>query len=95
MVETLKELTLTFEPFKSDEVLRVTLRVERGVPFVSSTWPALVVLWLSRRYSVISSYFSVIGDRSFVVVALIRCDKDFFRYWSYRSLLDYVKRIVK
>lgn len=95
MVEALKELTLTFESFKSDEVLRVTLRVGRNVPFVSSTWPSLVVLWLSRRYTVITSYFSLVGDDSFVVSALIRSDKEFFRQWSSNSLLEYVRRIVK
>lgn len=94
MVETLKNVSLTYEPF-SNEVLRVSLEVGRSVPYVSSTWPSLIILWLSRRYSVISSCFSMIGDSSFSVTALIICDKEFFRQWSYRPLREYVRRIVK
>ena len=95
MVETLKEVTLLYEPFKKDEVLRVTLKATRSVPYISSEWPSRVILWLSRRYHVISCYFAISGDSSFTVTALIVSDKDFFRQWSHNSLLEYVRRIVR
>lgn len=95
MVETLKKVALSYEPFKKDEILRVSLKVVRNVPYVSSEWPSRVILWLSRRYHVVSSYFALSGDDAFVLTALIVCDEDFFRYWSHNSLLDYVRRIVK
>lgn len=94
-METLKNVSLTLSPVKADEVLRVTLKVERNVPYVSSTWPSLIILWLSRRYHIVASYFSQSGDNSFSVTAIIICDEEFFRQWSYRPLRDYVKRIVK
>lgn len=95
MVDTLKKVTLRYESFKEDEILRVTLEVVRTVPYISSEWPSRIMLWLSRRYHVESSHFAMSGDCSFVLVALLRCDKDFFRYWSYNSLLEYVRRIIK
>lgn len=95
MVETLDEVTLSYEPFKEDKVLRVKLKVTCNVPYVSSEWPSRVVLWLSRRYHVISSYFAISGVNSFTVTALILCDKEVFHYWSRNSLLEYVRRIVK
>lgn len=95
MVETLKEVTLSYEPFKKDEILRVSLKVVRNVPYISSEWPSRVILWLSRRYHVVSSYFALSGDNTFVLTALIVSDEDFFRYWSHNSLLEYVRRIVK
>jgi hypothetical protein len=95
MVETLEKVTLDYEPFKKDEILRVRLKVVRNVPYISSEWPSRVILWLSRRYHVVSSYFSVSEHNSFVLAALIVSDEDFFRYWSHNSLLEYVRRIVK
>lgn len=95
MVESLKEVTLCYEPFKEDEVLRVNLKVVRNVPYISSEWPSRVTLWLSRRYHVISSYFTMVGNDTFVLSALIICDKGFFRQWSHASLLEYVRRIIK
>jgi len=95
MVETLKKVTLSYEPFKKDEILRVSLKVVRNVPYISSEWPSRVLLWLSRRYHVVSSYFALLGDDTFSLTALIVSDKDFFRCWSYHSLLEYVRRIVK
>lgn len=95
MVETLKKVSLNYEPFKKDEVLRITLEVIRNVPYISSEWPSRIILWLSRRYHLISSYFTMSGDNSFKIIVLAICDKDFFRYWSHESLLEYVRRIVK
>jgi len=95
MVETLKQVTLSYEPFKKDELLRVNLKVVRNVPYISSEWPSRVILWLSRRYHVVSSYFALSGNDSFILTALIVSDEEFFRYWSYNSLLEYVRRIVK
>lgn len=95
MVETLKKVTLRYDSFKEDEILRVTLTVVRAVPYISSEWPSRIILWLSRRYHVEASYFALSGDCSFTLVALFRCDKYFFRQWSHDSLLDYVRRIVK
>ncbi len=95
MVETLKNVTLRYEPFKKDEILRVTLEVVRSVPYISSEWPSRIILWLSRRYHIEASHFAMSGYNSFILVALVRCDKDFFRYWSHNSLLEYVRRIVK
>lgn len=95
MVESLKKVTLDYNPFKKGEVLRITLEVTRNVPYISSEWPSRIILWLSRRYHLISSYFTLSGDDSFTVVVLAICDEDFFRYWSHESLLDYVRRIVK
>ena len=95
MVETLKEVTLNYEPFKTDEVLRISLKVVRNVPYISSEWPSRVILWLSRRYHVVSSYFTMSGNDSFILTALVVCEKDFFRRWSHNSLLEYVRRIVK
>lgn len=95
MVETLKEVILSYEPFKEDEVLRVSLKVVRNVPYVSSEWPSRVILWLSRRYHVISAYFTLSRDNSFILTALIVSNKDFFRTWSHNSLIEYVRRIVK
>lgn len=95
MVETLKKVTLSYEPFKDDEILRVKIKVERSVPYISSEWPSRVVLWLSRRHYLISSYFALSGSNSFTVIVLVRCDEDFFRYWTHNSLLEYVRRIVK
>lgn len=95
MVKTLKKVILRYEPFKEDEILRVTLVVFRTVPYVSSEWPSRIILWLSRRYFVEASHFAMSGEDSFTLVALLRCDKDFFRHWSHNSLLDYVRRIVK
>lgn len=95
MVETLKKVTLSYEPFKKDEILRVSLKVVRNVPYISSEWPSRVILWLSRRYHVASSYFALSGDDTFVLTALIVSDEDFFRCWSRNSLLEYVRRIVK
>lgn len=95
MVETLKKVSVSYEPFKEDEILRVNLKVERNVPYISSEWPSRVVLWLSRRYHVVSVYFAMSGDDAFILTALIVCDKDYFRYWSHNALVDYVRRIVK
>ena len=94
-METLKKVTLDYEPFKKDEVLRVTLKVERNVPYISSEWPSCLILWLSRRYHVTNAYFYIQGDNAFFLNVFILCDKDFFRYWSHNSLLEYVRRIVK
>lgn len=95
MVETLEEVTLRYEPFKEGGILRVRLEVVRNVPYISSEWPSRIILWLSRRYHVDGVFFSMSSDSSFILVALIRSDKDFFRCWSYNSLLEYVRRIVK
>jgi hypothetical protein len=95
MVETLKKVILRYESFKEDEILRVTLEVIRTVPYISSEWPSRIILWLSRRYHVEASHFAMSGDCTFTLVALLRCDKDFFRQWSHNSLLEYVRRIVK
>lgn len=95
MVETLKEVILSYEPFKEDEVLRVSLKVVRNAPYISSEWPSRVILWLSRRYHVISAYFTLSGDDSFILTAFIVSGKDFFRAWSHNSLIEYVRRIVK
>lgn len=95
MVETLKKVTLRYESFKEDEILRVTLAVVRTVPYISSEWPSRIILWLSRRYHVEASHFAMSGDGSFILVALLRCDRDFFCQWSHNPLLDYVRRIVK
>lgn len=94
-METLKNVFLDYEPFKNDEVLRVTLKVERNVPYISSEWPSRLILWLSRRYHVTTAYFYILGDNAFFLNVFILCDKDFFRYWSHNSLLEYVRRIVK
>lgn len=95
MDETLKKVALDYEPFKKDEILRVNLKVVRNVPYISSEWPSRIILWLSRRYRVVTSYFTLFGDDSFVLTVLIVSDVDFFRYWSHNSLLEYVRRIVK
>lgn len=95
MVETLKKVALNYEPFKTDEVLRITLEVSRNVPYISSEWPSRIILWLSRRHHLISSYFTISGDSSFTIIVLAICDKDSFRYWSHESLIEYVRRIVK
>lgn len=94
-METLKKVTLNYDPFKKDEVLRLTLKVERNVPYISSEWPSRLILWLSRRYHVTSAYFAIQGDNAFLLVAFVICDKDFFRQWSHDALLDYVRRIVR
>lgn len=93
-MKTLKKVTLDYNPL-TDEVLRVTLKVERNVPYISSEWPSRLILWLSRRYHVTSAIFALEGDNSFSLNALIICDRDFFRQWSHNSLLEYVGRIVK
>lgn len=95
MVETLKKVTLDCNSFKKDEVLRITLEVSRNVPYISSEWPSRIILWLSRRYHLISSYFTLSGNDTFTVIVLAICDEAFFRYWSRESLLEYVRRIVK
>lgn len=95
MVDSLKNVALSYEPFSKGEILRVSLKVVRNVPYISSEWPSRVILWLSRRYHVVSSYFSILDYDSFVLTALIVSDEDFFRCWSYNSLLEYVRRIVK
>ncbi len=95
MVETLEKVSISYEPFKKDEVLRVNLKVERKVPYISSEWPSRVILWLSRRYHVILAYFAMSGDNAFVLTALIVCDEVYFRKWSHNALLEYVRRIVK
>ena len=95
MVETVKKVTLGYESFKKDELLRVSLKVERKVPYISSEWPSRIILWLSRRYHVVVSYFAMSGDNSFTLTAIIVSDEDFFRRWSHNSLLEYVRRIVK
>ena len=95
MVKTLKSVTLDYEPFKKDEVLRVCLHVERSVPYISSEWPSRLILWLSRRYHVTTAYYCIHGDNAFTLNVLILCNKDFFRYWSHNSFLEYVRRIVK
>ena len=94
-METLKKVTLNYEPFKKDEVLRVRLKVERNVPYISSEWPSRLILWLSRRYHVTAAYFAIQGDNSFLLTVFLLCDKDFFYRWSHYSLLEYVRRIVK
>lgn len=94
MVETLNKVTLDFEPFKEDELLRVRLKVVRDAPYISSEWPSRVILWLSRRYHVVASCFSISGDNSFSLSAVLVSDKEFFREWSYNSLLEYVRRLV-
>lgn len=95
MVETVKKVTLGYQSFKKDELLRVSLKVERKVPYISSEWPSRILLWLSRRYHVVTSYFAMSGDNCFILTAIIVSDEDFFRRWSHNSLLDYVGRIVK
>nr|DAL55226.1 MAG TPA_asm: hypothetical protein [Microviridae sp.] len=95
MVEDLKSVKLEYEPFKQDEILRVNLMVVRNVLYISSEWPARVILWLSRRYHIVSFYSSMLGEDSFILTALIVCDKDYFRRWSHNPLLEYVRRIVK
>jgi len=95
MVETLKKVNLTYSPFSSEGILRVRLEVVRKVPYISSEWPSRILLWLSRRYHVILSSFSMLGDDSFTLVALIVCDEDYFRQWSRNSLLDYVSGLIK
>lgn len=95
MVETVKKVTLGYESFKMDELLRVRLKVERNIPYISSEWPSRIILWLSRRYHVVASYFAMSGDNSFILTAIIVSDEDFFRRWSHNSLLEYVRRIVK
>lgn len=95
MVETEKKVTLGYETFRKDLLLRVSLKVERKVPYISSEWPSLIMLWLSRRYHIVTSYFAMSGDNSFILTAIIVSDKDFFRRWSHNSLLEYVRRIVK
>ena len=95
MVESLKDVALSYEPFTKGDILRVRLKVVRNVPYISSEWPSRVILWLSRRYHVISSYFALSGDNTFVLTALLVSDEDFFRRWSHNSLLEYVRRIVK
>lgn len=94
-METLKKVILRYESFKEDELLRVTLVVVRTVPYISSEWPSRIILWLSRRYHLEASHFATTGENSFIVVALLRCEKDFFHKWSHNALLDYVRRIVK
>lgn len=93
-MKTLKKVTLDYKPL-TDEVLRVTLKVERYVPYISSEWPSRLVLWLSRRYHVTSAIFAIEGSNAFSLIVLILCEKDFFRYWSHNSFLEYVRRIVK
>ena len=95
MFETLKKVLLLYEPFKGDEILHITLKVVRNVPYISSEWPSRIILWLSRRYHVISVYSGIQGNNSFFVNAFIVCDKDFFRQWSYNPLIAYVRRVVK
>lgn len=97
MVENLKKVTLCYEPFSEGEVdvLRVILKVSRVVPYVSSVWPSRVILWLSRRYHVISSYFAIQNSDSFILTSLIICDKDYFRCWSHKALLGYVRSLIK
>lgn len=95
MVETLKKVILSYEPFKADEVLRLSLKVERSVPYISSDWPSRLILWLSRRYHVTTAYFAIKGDNAFFLNAFILCDKDFFRQWSHNAFLQYVRQIVK
>lgn len=95
MVETVKKVTLGYKSFRKDELLRVSLKVERNVPYISSEWPSRILFWLSRRYHVLTSYFAMSGDNSFILTAIIVSDEDFFRRWSYNSLLEYVRRIVK
>lgn len=95
MVETLKKVSLSYEPFKADEVLRLSLKVERSVPYISSEWPSRLILWLSRRYHVTTAYFAINGDNAFSLNAFILCDKDFFRQWSHNAFLQYVRQIVK
>lgn len=95
MVETVKKVILDYKSFKKDELLRVSLKVERDVPYISSEWPSRIILWLSRRYHVVTSYFAMSGDNSFILTAIIISDEDFFRRWSHNALLDYVRRIVK
>lgn len=95
MVETLKEVILSYESFKADEVLRLSLQVDCNVPHISSEWPSRLISWLSRRYHVTTAYFSIQGGNTFFLNALILCDKDFFREWSHNSFLEYVRRIIK
>lgn len=94
-METLKKVTLRYESFKDDELLRLSLEVVRTVPYISSEWPSRIILWLSRRYHLEASQFAMTGENSFIVVALLRCDSDFFRRWSHNALHRYVRRIVK
>lgn len=94
-MNTLKNVILSYEPFKGDDVLRISLKVERNVPYISSEWPSRLILWLSRRYHVTTAYFAFQGESAFFINAFIICDKDFFRQWSHDSLLEYVRRIVK
>lgn len=93
-MKTLKKVTLDYKPF-TKEVLRVTLKVERSLPYISSEWPSRLILWLSRRYHVTSAIFAIEGSNAFSLNVLILCEKDFFRYWSHNSFLEYVRRIVK
>lgn len=93
-MKTLKKVTLDYKPL-TDEVLRVTLKVERSVPYISSEWPSRLILWLSRHYHVNSAIFVIEGSNSFSLNVLILCEKDYFLYWSHNSFLDYVRRIVK
>ena len=93
-MKILKKVTLDYKPL-TDEVLRVTLKVERTVPYISSEWPSRLILWLSRRYHVTSAIFALEGDNAFSLHVLILCEKDFFRYWSHNSFLEYVRRVVK
>lgn len=95
MVEPSNKVTLRYESFEEHEILRVTLVVVRAEPYISSEWPSRIILWLSRRYHVEASRFAMSGDGSFILVALLRCDKDFFRQRSHNFLLDYVRRIIK
>lgn len=95
MFETLKKVTVHYEPFKEDEILRVYLKVERNIPYISSEWFSRIILWLSRRFHVVSVYSAISGDNAFILTALIVCNEDYFRYWSHNAFLEYVKRIVK
>ena len=95
MVETAKKVSLCYESFKKNELLRVHLKVERKVPYISSEWPSRIILWLSRRYHVVTSYFAMSGDNSFILTAIIVSDEDFFLLLSHNSLLEYVGRIVE
>lgn len=93
-MKTLKKVTFDYKPL-TDEVLRVRLKVERKVPYISSEWPSRLILWLSRRYHVTSAIFVLEGDNAFSLNVLLLCENDFFRYWSHNSFLKYVRRIVK
>lgn len=94
-MEILKNVTLRYESFKDDELLRVSLDVSRNVPYISPEWPSRIILWLSRHYFLDASHFAMTGENSFTVVALLRCDKDYFRQWSHNAFLHYVRRVVK